>query len=565
VTRATWAALGAVVGVIVLVALRLAVDGVQPYGTDGAQYIEHTARLETLRLWQEHGDVGLWARLVATDGSFPAGLHLATLPLAAVFGHSATAMSATGIVWLLMLLGAVAACGAVLVPEHRALGAAAAAAGTALIPAIHGSAGRYYYDLPMIALLWCVVAVLWTGRDRRPLIAGLVAGVLGFAACVVKWAAMPYGLVLVAAMFLGRGERTDRQRHLLRGVAVGLAIAIPAWLVVRYLGDVVGTSSFGHQAHITVPEAEGTEVERGAMDVLFATLPARLKAMGLGDVLFHPLRAVFSVFSPLLFAAAVGLAARGLRHRPSALLPLVLVVLGHLSFVTLFLPVLDDRFLLPTVPAVVLAATVGWVSLAEERRRRVGLAVLGVGALVAVDLHFAPPTFATYPVELLSARPGNSPWTRARGLGAASSVELRGWARHDEAAPARQGLRDAVWSVIEACGRGVCVAAERSEGAIDRFGDQEWVRFRGMLEHRRSGTETFVITTCPTRNDRLPQECTADLALEPLGGDGSPKAPGCVDQGVWELHTTVADPDGGVGVGVWRKRGAPVCPLPETG
>jgi len=554
---------GVIAFVVIVVALRLSVDGVQPYGTDAAQYIEHTARLETLVLWERHADLGLWDRIVATDGAFAAGLHLLTLPLAAGLGNSAGVASATGVLWLLLLLAAVGVCGAGLVPEDRPLGAAAAAAGTALIPAIHGSAGRYYYDLPMIALLWCVAAVLLWARDRRPLLAGLVAGLLGAVACLVKWAAIPYGVVLIGALFLGRSPLATPRSHLRRALAVAAALAIPAWFVAQYLGDVTGTSSFGHQAHIMVPAAEGTSIERG--DGLLALLPSSLADKTLADLLFHPLRAVVSVFSPLLFAAVAWLGLRGLNRRPLQLLPFALVIAGHVAFVVLTLPVLDDRFLVPAVPAAVLLAVVGWVGLAPERRRRAGLALVGIGALVAVDLHFAPATALTWPVELLAAREGNSPWTRARGLGAASSVELRGWARHDEADPARQALREAVWDVVAACGRGICLAAERNEGAIDRFGDQEWVRFRGLLERRRTGLETFVITTCPTRNDRLPQECVADLAIEPLEADGTPKPPGCVDEGAWELHTTVADPDGGPGVGVWRKRGAPVCPLPGTG
>ena len=36
--------------VTALVLGRVAVDGVQPYGTDGAHYIEHVARLQALEL-----------------------------------------------------------------------------------------------------------------------------------------------------------------------------------------------------------------------------------------------------------------------------------------------------------------------------------------------------------------------------------------------------------------------------------------------------------------------------------------------------------------------------------
>ena len=293
-----------VAAVVAMVGLRLGVDGIQPYGTDGAEYIEHTARLETAALWTEHATSGLWTRLVRTDGAFPAGLHLVTLPFAGVFGHSAEAASATGIGWFLLLLAAVGAVAATAAPiGSRLPSAALAAAATALVPAIHGGAGRYYYDLPMVALLWCVAAVLLSGRDHRPVLAGVVAGALGFAACLVKWAAAPYGLILVAACLFGRGDR--RARPLARLLSVALAVAIPAWLVILYLGDVSGTSSFGHQAHITVPEAEGTEIERGAFAGLLRLVPGQWARLGAAELGFHPLRACVSVFSPLLFLSLI--------------------------------------------------------------------------------------------------------------------------------------------------------------------------------------------------------------------------------------------------------------------
>jgi hypothetical protein len=550
VSRPVLIASGVVTFVVGLVALRLAVDGIQPYGTDGAEYIEHTARLETLRLWREGGERGLWTRLVETDGSFPAGLHLLTLPLGALIGHKAVFAAASSLGWLLVLLASTASIAANLVPSKRTLAASAAAAGLALVPAIHASAGRYYFDLPMIALLWLAAAVLFWGRDRRPVVVGLIAAGLGFLACLVKWAAIPFGAPLFAVLLLGR---SPSRRPVYRLVACGLALAIPAWLVLQYLGDVPGTSSFGHQAAITSP---------GAGSGLAGLLPSadRLRWV---DLIFYPARAATSIFSPVLFAVVVWLGLRGLKSDPLRLLPWTMVVAAHVGFAVLVVPVLDDRFVLPAVPAVVLLAVVGWLGLPAHIRRRVAVVVVAVGAIVATDFHFAPPSALTYPLQLIGARHDNSPWTRARGLGAASSVELRGWARHDEAEPAREALRGDVWTVIEACGRGVCIAGERNVGAIGRFGDQEWVRFRGMLEEERTGHETHVITTCPTRSDRVPQECTADLAIEPLGpGDLAPP-PGCIDDGIWELHTLVPDPDGGNGVGVWRKQGAPVCPLPS--
>jgi hypothetical protein len=485
------------------------------------------------------------------------------LPFGAVFGREATVASATGVGWLLLLVMAVAACASAILPRGtRLVGASAAAAALALVPAIHGGANRYYYDLPMIALIWCAAAILLWGRDRRPVLAGVSAGVIGSVACLVKWATIPYGAILVVALLFGRGGGDRGARPGFRILACCLAMAIPAYLTVRYLGDVVGTSSFGHQAHITVPGAEGTDIDRGAFGARFALLPGHWSSMGAPELLFYPLRAAVSVFSPLLFGVTVWLGARALRRRPWELAPLAILGAGHVAFAVFVLPVLDDRFLLPAVPAAVLLAVAGWMTLQDPLRRRVAVGVVAVAAIVAVDLHFAPPTFLTYPVELLAQRDGNSPWTRARGLSAASSVELRGWARHDEADPARAALHDSVWDVIHACGRGVCVATERQSGAIDRYGDQEWLRFRGLMDRVRGGPEVLVITTCPTHIGRLPQDCVADLAIEPLAPDGTAEPPGCADEGVWELHASVPDPDGGAGVSVWRKAGAPVCPLP---
>ena len=95
--------------VAALVGWRISASGVQQYGSDGAQYIEHFDRLRVLAMLRDGGSLNPLRVLVDADGSYPPLLHLVTVAAGAVVGHGTGAAAALSIGWLLLLGGAVAA------------------------------------------------------------------------------------------------------------------------------------------------------------------------------------------------------------------------------------------------------------------------------------------------------------------------------------------------------------------------------------------------------------------------------------------------------------------------
>ena len=89
------------VGGVVLA--RVARDGIQMYGCDAAPYIEHVARLHTLRAWREGSLLSPWDLFVSMDGAFPPLMHVLNLPLGALAGHQASFALFSGLLWLLLL------------------------------------------------------------------------------------------------------------------------------------------------------------------------------------------------------------------------------------------------------------------------------------------------------------------------------------------------------------------------------------------------------------------------------------------------------------------------------
>jgi hypothetical protein len=147
----------AVAGVVfVLLQLRITQTPVAPYGWDGTEYIEHTTRLEYLAYRSSPDVMGPAEVIRELDSDFPPLLHIMTTPLAALGAHSAEAAARVTILWLFLLALAVAAVGERLGGRRVGL---AAATGVLLLPSLQGYASRYYYDIPMTALLWGMVAL----------------------------------------------------------------------------------------------------------------------------------------------------------------------------------------------------------------------------------------------------------------------------------------------------------------------------------------------------------------------------------------------------------------------
>ena len=560
--RARLAALLIAAVIVVIVGLRLALDGIQPYGADGAQYIEHAARLAVLGTVQDQGLFPPWGLLVATDGAFPPLMHLVTLGPGALSGHGAGSAAATGVGWLLLLAFAVGWSTAGL--TGRSSLAAPAAAAVLLLPAAHGLATRYYYDLPMIALLWLAVAVVLAGRDDRPLLAGGAAGLLLFGAAITKWAALAFGPpMILGALLTGWSRRGPEgaRASLRRRLACGLVCsAVAALLCVGFVAGRGTDNSFAAMGRVAFAEGSPDDWEQqadapGALDSALGQLEGRAGRVEAADLAFYPLRLVTSVFSiPLALLLAILLVRWGRRGREG--LALVLVVgLGHGLFLLGVMPVLDDRFAVVGAPALVVAATCAWAGLEPRRRTQVAAAVIAVGLAVAVDFHFAGPAPWNVELQVLAPDRDDFPPTSVRGLGLGGSVEGRGWSRHDETPSPRQALRDATWQAVLRCGAaGVGVRNERPLIAPD--GDAEWLRYRALLSRIGEGLDAPTIGgVCPHDGRAWDGDGPLDLVLTSERAD----LPACLEPWRWRRAERLEDPSGGAGVEVWVRRDGAVC------
>jgi hypothetical protein len=439
-SRWTWVAvLLAAVVATGLVGARIHAQPIQPYGSNGAAWIEHAVRLQVrdavtccgggpLRILQRADDAVI---------SHPPGLHLFTTLVGEVTGHRAEAVLWTGPAWLLLLAFGVAVC------ARRVSGrgdvAAFAAVGTLAVPALQGAATRYHYDLPMSALLWLATAVLLLARDRRRardarLLAAAAGGLL-VAAALVKWTALPYGLLMLAAAMVASPSE-DRAESMRRLRLLALACASAAALTLTWL--VVARTSFS-SAWLAVGSGEPWTIS-ARLD------PARL--------FWYPAALVRSVLSQsgavLVVAGLVVWLARSRKGWPFV----ALIVGGQWLFCVTVVGPLDERFVLTLVPALVLATGLGWGTLPVPWRRGTAAVAAALALVIGLDFHFG-----------------------GLDLGPQSSFEQRGWARGEDVAPAELELREALWGAL-----GDCI--DRKVGLVEGVseeGDVWWLRYRGEL------------------------------------------------------------------------------------
>jgi len=572
-----WSILVAV-WVVAMLLRRLAVGGLQSYGADGAQYIEHTARLRVLKSWQQLGDLGAWRFLFDADAAFPPFLHLLSLPAGVLVGHTAAAATAISVGWL-VLLAAVTGWIAQRLSRSDAVGAAAVV-GTLLVPALHGYASRYYYDLPVVALTWLAVAVVLAGRDRWPLRAAALAAGVFTMAVLTKWAALAFGAPLLLAALvvrplpgaLAEGQPSEALLLNFRSrVVVALLVAAAVTLMlsgyVQMSGAENSLRSMGETAWPDEPLV-GTDLSTGPLALLpepLAVAASRAVRMWsrlqLDHILFYPLRLVASVFSPALslLLAPMLLAWLALSRRGFWLVMLPLLVYG--SFLLVVMTTWDDRFLVPLVPALVLAGALGWAELAAPWRRRLAVAVLVVGLAVLMDFHFGEQSLATSEVRLSRPMRADVPATIARGLGATSSVEQRGWARGDQQLPSGDLWRAALWQVVREQEPGYLGVPGQSE-LIDPWGDLEWWRYRGLLDQvsgPRKGPE--VIAICPPPGAPPYELEEPDLVVALVRAGSKPAPPSCLRARQWRLVAVVGDPQSTRAASFWRRRagGAPTA------
>ncbi len=213
-------------------------------------YVHHIARLRVAEAWQDllDGQISWLQFLQMSDGEFPPFLHLFTLLLGTVFGHSAEVAILSGLLWLgllalsvgwiTLLLTRVASLH--LAPSKRAHLRAGSLAATVilLMGSFQAFSLRYYYDLPMTALLWGGLALVTLFWDRRPVLAGMVAGVAVAAAALTKWTALPFAACMAFGLIFTTlhlpatpGVRRKRLASLAVASAVTL-IVCGTWLEI---------------------------------------------------------------------------------------------------------------------------------------------------------------------------------------------------------------------------------------------------------------------------------------------------------------------------------------------
>lgn len=462
-------AVGALVQIFVL--RRIAGGVMASYGGgSGAQFHIHAHRLWAwMSLRRAFGGHESPLDLALDlDGDYPPLLHVVTGLMIAPFDHSLTAASVSGMVWVWLLAASVGVLATRLPRGGRNhVAGAAAATGILLLPSLQAFSARYYYDIPMTALLWAGLAVLVWGWDRADRRGAVVAGVVLAAAALIKWTAVPFGgLMGLGLLWMAWRSEPDRARVRVRAVlwagsvAVGL-VALYALLVSQGPGD------------SSLQTMSGT----------FAEDPRRGAPVFTAHRLaFYPVWVWRSVTSPAL--AVVGLPLLGLwaaRSRVGAAL-VVLTVLGQVGWLVATVPILDERFALTLVPALALAAALGFGELGRPARLAAGLLIVVVGLGVSWDAHFGRPGV----FQLADPQWRLSHW-RKLGMGNARNPD-GGWTRGDAPGQDCAALRERMWDVVQRCEVSVLGIGQRQAPIL---GDAYWWSYKraelAVLDRRPEG------------------------------------------------------------------------------
>ncbi|HCP47514.1 MAG TPA: hypothetical protein DIU15_15845 [Deltaproteobacteria bacterium] len=553
-----WSLLPAVAALLVaamvcaVVLARVSASPMQPYGSDSAEYIEHHARMTTLLAWaefQRYDDFE--AFLHSIDGSFPPVLHLVTLVLGSLSGHAEQEVIWTGLVWLGLLAVSVGASGWLL-SGSMAVGLAAFV-GTFLMPSGHAVATRYYYDLPMTALLWSAVPVGLALWSRRPVLGGLMVGLLWFMAALVKWSALPFGGVMVLGIMLsGRlqqnGSPWRTAARLL--VATILSVLVVGLLSTAFIREVGPHDSFtamlgdiGERGEVWGPQG----FHEGGVEGVVQHLLGTLRPLTEDRLAFYPQRLVASLFSPVLLAPVLLLMCWWIWKKPRGWALVLMVVVGQWLFLLLRVRPVDDRFLLTLAPALVLAAALGWGELPRRIARAVGWLLVLVGLVVCVDFHHS---FGQPPPS--GGVPGSD---RQQRWGLSDSMDQRGWARRDAQVEDRTELREKLWRRLEAC-EGEHLRFAFHEPFVGDQGDQYWFEYRVLYAHLEEGQPRRRLL--PLCTEAPPHE--TQLALVSVRSGETPVLPACLAGQGWQLDAVIPVGLRDRDLAVWSPPGPWACP-----
>ena len=541
--------------------LRMDRQPLQPYGTDAAHYIEHTARLDLVQTLAKadfgpHGGDTIGSFIEDLDGSFPPLLHLVTAAAGAMGSHSVAGVQWMGLLWLLLLAAAIAGIARTLTGSNAIAAASCCAVG--LLPAVHASATRYYYDLPMTSLLWLMVLAL-LALGQRAVLASLLTGLLFFAACITKWTALPFGLLMIAGAALCRidSNSATTSKDLPRQVMAAVAAVVLASIATVVFLDLAGNhdsfsamlGDIGERGEIWGPQG----VDTGRFAAFSDHILRDLQPLSAQRLRFYGVRTVTSVFSPGLLLMLLALSAVwALRSRRGWTL-IACTVAGQGAFLLLRIPPTDERFVLTMAPALALTAALGWGKLSTATRIPISVVFIALSFAVAADFHLAPRDADSGPKRAI----GEEGLSDLMLWGLNDSSDQRGWARYDQQRDNRDGAREALWSQLSTCKADVFkVASERSlVSETGARGDLYWLRYRSRLsELQEAGRPRRVLLSCDEANQDETQ-----LALSAVRPGAEPRRPRCIRASAWQLEALVAVGTEGQRVAFWSPNGKTLC------
>jgi hypothetical protein len=461
-----------------------------------------------------------------------------------------------GLLWLFLLAVALAGIARILTESNAIAAATCCAVG--LLPAVHASATRYYYDLPMTTLLWLMVLAMLALR-KRMVLASLLTGALFFAACITKWTALPFGLLMIAGTSLCRIDSdsatasSSLRKQLICAVT---AVTLAALATVAFLDLAGNHDSFsamlgdiGERGEIWGPQG----VDTGRLAAISDHVMRDLQPLSPQRLRFYGVRTVTSVFSPgLLVALLVLTAAWTLRSRRGW--PLIaFTIAGQSAFLLLRIPPTDERFLLTMAPALALTASLGWGELSVRARIPIGVLFIALSLAIAADFHLAPRDSDSGPRRAI----GEEGLSDLMLWGLNDSSDQRGWARYDQQRDNRDDAREKLWQQLSTCSADVFkIASERSlvseRGAR---GDLYWLRYRSRLsELQGAGRPRRVLLSC----DEADQD-ERQLALSAVRPGAEPRRPRCIRASAWQLEALVAVGTDGQRVAFWSPNGKTLC------
>ena len=469
-------------------------DGAQFHSArSGVEWTHHALRIELAS--ELPGLHPLRARdwVLSADRDFPPLVPVVGALLGFVVGHGEEPIHRAGVLWLLLLaLATGVLCRALSGDTKLAL---AAAVCSLLLPAHHAASLTFYFDLPMVALLWMGLATLASQQDAHPVRGGLAAGFLLSLAALAKWTALPLIPPLLLGVLLIRpeGRSWDRDLLVLRARAALPLVLLNAGLVLSFWRlsprswNRMLSMSFGGALD---PRTDFTPTSW--LHTVSATLGGLTEAITPGRHLsvealyWYPLHFVWSYLS-LPVAVALALLALLWLQRPDRSWPLIACAcLGHLALLFGVFSSLDERFLLSLGPVVVLPPLMAWSAMPPKLRAVLGALIIGSALWVAFDFHHstAEPGMGigkdNPEATTIAGRVWGEIAAERQGIGLQSATDKQwGWMRSDAQRAAYFEARELLWGELIDCGASVVLAQE--ELTLDGFGEGFWWDFRRRL------------------------------------------------------------------------------------